>query len=91
MNAFELALSVARLNELAGRAIPYTKATHTQRALWRAAMIGEARADLPEYQLEADERAALSGEVLDERFFRFQEAQGFYLFKPMKPAKRNTR
>ena len=91
MNAQELALSLARLNELAGRAIPYTKATHAQRTLWRAAMLGEGRADLPEYQLEADERAALRGEVLDERFFRFKEAHGFYLFKPLIPPKRQPR
>ena len=91
MNAQELALSLARFNELAGRAIPYTKATYAQRALWRAAMVREARADLPEYQLEAEERAALSGEVFDERFFRFQEVHGFYLFKPLTPSKRQPR
>jgi hypothetical protein len=29
--------------------------------------------------------------VLDERFFRFQEAHGFYLFKPLIPPKRQPR
>jgi len=29
--------------------------------------------------------------VLDERLFRFQEAHGFYLFKPISPAKRSIR
>jgi len=91
VNAQELALSLARISALSGRAIPYTRATHQQRLLWRAAMVGESRADLPDWQLEADERAAISGEVLDERLFRFQEAHGFYLFKPISPAKRSIR
>jgi hypothetical protein len=84
-------LSLARLNELAGRAIPYAKATGAQRSLWRVAMLGEDRADLPEWQLEADERASLRGEVLDERFFRFQEEHGFSLFKPLISPKRQPR
>ena len=57
MNAQELALSLARLNELAGQAIPYTRATYAQRALWRAAMAGEARAEL-ELALAAMKREA---------------------------------
>ena len=91
MNAQELALSLARIAALSGRAIPYTRASHAQRSLWRVAMVGAERADLPDWQLEPDERAAISGEVLDERFFRFQETHGFYLFQPIKPATRGIR
>jgi hypothetical protein len=91
VNAQELALSLARIAALSGRAIPYTRASHEQRLLWRTEMLGKNRADLPDWQLEPDERAAISGEVLDERFFRFQEAHGFYLFKPIKPPKRGIR
>jgi hypothetical protein len=29
--------------------------------------------------------------VFDERFFRFQEVHGFYLFKPLLPPKRQPR
>jgi hypothetical protein len=39
-------ISLARLNELAGRAIPYAKATGTQRSRWRAAMAGVTLAKL---------------------------------------------
>ncbi len=90
MNAQELALSLARLADLSGRAIPYSKATHAQRSRWRVEILGEDRADLPDWQLGAEERAAIRGEVLDECFFRFQEAHGFYLFRPRNPVKKRS-
>lgn len=67
--------------------IRYERATPEQRGAWRRWMIGD-RADLPEGMLRADERAAVSGQVHDERYFTFRERFGYTLWRPAKRPRR---
>jgi hypothetical protein len=66
---------------LTARTIRYDRATYSQRALWRWAMLGE-RCDLPDYQLDADELERLAGRVNDERWWEFRQRNGFTLYLP---------
>ena len=63
--------------------IRYERATPEQRGTWRRWMIGD-RADLPEGMLRSDERAAVSGQIPDERWFAFRERFGYTLWRPAK-------